>query len=294
MLIAQFLVNGFITGLAYALIALGFGLVYNTTRIFNFAHGAVYTLSAYVFYTFYVVMGWHILLAAIVALGVSALTGVLIDEFVFRPLIKRGGSLLIALLSSLGLYIVMVNVIAVAFGNENKTLSIGVQPTYMLGAVIVTRIQLIIVAVFALIFSSFLVALRKTNIGKVLRAMRDDPDLLASMGVNQWSVRRLVFALGSTLSSVAAILLALDVGIDPNVGMTAMLNGAVAVIIGGIGIFEGAAIGAVTLGLLQSLVIWQTSARWADAIIFLTLIFFLLFRPQGIIGQRRRIEEVGL
>jgi branched-chain amino acid transport system permease protein len=294
MLITQFLVNGFITGLAYALIALGFGLVYNTTRIFNFAHGAVYTLSAYAFYTFYVVMEWNILLAAILALAVSAMTGVLIDEFVFRPLMKRGGSMLIALLSSLGLYIVIVNVIAVAFGNENKTLSIEVQPTYTLGAVIVTRIQLIIVAVFALIFFSLLVALRKTNIGKVLRAMRDDPDLLASMGVNQWGVRRLVFALGSILSSVAAILLALDVGIDPNIGMTAMLNGAVAVIIGGIGIFEGAAIGAVTLGLLQSLIIWQTSARWADAIIFLTLIFFLLFRPRGIIGRRRRIEEVGL
>jgi branched-chain amino acid transport system permease protein len=150
------------------------------------------------------------------------------------------------------------------------------------------------VVAFVVLFFALWAILRKTNLGKTIRAMRDDPDLLAAVGVNQRRVRRSVFALGSAISSVAAILLGLDVGIDPNVGMTAVLNGAVAVIIGGVGIFEGAAVGALALGLLQSLVIWNASARWVDAIAFVALIAFLLFRPQGIVGQRRRLEETAL
>ena len=294
MVAAQILVNGIIGGLAYALFALGFGLVYNTTRIFNFAHGAVYTLAAYSFYTFFVICGWPVALAAVITLVVAAAAGIAVDELVFRPLIERKTSLLIPLLSSLGLYIVIVNLIAVIFGNENKTLMPGLQSAYTLGPIILTPIQISIAALSILLFVALVLVLRKTNLGKVLRAMRDDPDLLTAIGINQRRVRMVAFGIGSALSACTAVLLALDVGIDPNIGMSALLTGAVAVIIGGVGIFEGAAIGALTLGILQSLIIWRVSSRWAEAIAFLVLIVFLVFRPQGILGKRRRVEEISL
>jgi branched-chain amino acid transport system permease protein len=126
----------------------------------------------------------------------------------------------------------------------------------------------------------------------MIRAMRDDVELLSSIGINPQHVRRIVFALGSSLAGVSAMLTGLDVGIDPNIGMVAILNGAVAVIVGGVGIFEGAAFGALLLGLLQSLAVWKFSARWQDTVTFLVLIIFLLLRPEGILGSRRRIEEV--
>ena len=110
-------------------------------------------------------------------------------------------------------------------------------------------------------------------------------------GTNPNKVRNIVFGLGSALAAVAAMLVAFDVGIDPHIGLDALLVAAVAVIIGGVGIFEGAALGAFIIGVAQSLAVWKVSARWEQAITFLLLILFLVFRPQGILGKRRRIEE---
>jgi branched-chain amino acid transport system permease protein len=294
MLVLQFLVNGIMIGSAYALIALGFGLIYNTTRIFNFAYGAVYTLAAYLFYTFHISLEWNVWLAALLSIVSATVAGILIDEVIFSPLIERSSSTFITLLSSLGLYIVIINILALFYGAEIKTLSPGLQPTYSIGAILLTRIQIITLISSAILFTTLFITLRRTILGKVIRAMRDDPDLLLAMGIDQRLVRRTVFALGSALSAVAAILLGLDVGIDLNVGMAAILSAAVAVIIGGVGVFEGAAVGGLLLGILQSLVIWQTSAKWADAITFTFLIFFLLFRPEGLLGRRRRIEEASV
>jgi branched-chain amino acid transport system permease protein len=272
--------------------ALGFALIYNTTRIFHLAHGAVYAVAAYLFYSFYVLWGVPLVAAALLTVGLATILGVLIDEAIHVPLDERDSSMLIHLLSSLGLYIALVNVIAMFYGNQTKVLSQGAQPTYSGGEIILTQVQVATVGVAVLLFIGLVVLLRKTRLGQQLRAMRDDPELVAVMGLNPRTLRRVVFGLGSALAAVAAILLGLDVGIDPHIGLAAVLNGAVAVIIGGIGLFEGAALGALVLGLVQSLAVWQASARWQEAVTFGVLILFLLFRPQGILGTQRRVEEV--
>lgn len=291
-MIIQLLANGLISGCAYALVALGFALIYNTTRTFHFAHGAVYTLSAYLFYSFYSLLGWPLLLSAILTLGLIAFIGILIDEIIYTPLVKQGTSLFIQLLSSLGLYIVIINFIAMIFQSDTKILDPNVQPTYSIGFLILTRIQIITVFTFVGLFAALLVILKKTYLGKGIRAMRDNPTLVSAMGINPQNIRRIVFALGSCLAAISAMLIALDVGIDPHIGMVAFLNSAVAVIIGGVGLFEGAALGALFLGLLQSFAIWKISARWQELITFMLLILFLLFRSEGILGKRRRTEEV--
>lgn len=230
-------------------------------------------------------------MATLLVVLLIAGVGVLLDELIHAPLDRRGSSLFSHLLSSLGLYIVIVNVIALFYGSDTKVLRAGVQPTYELGGVILTRIQIAIVITAAVLFGALAIALRKTRLGRQLRALRDDPKLVQVMGINPRTLRWAVFGLGSALAGVAALLMGLDVGIDPHIGMAAILNGAVAVIIGGVGRFEGAALGGLLLGLLQSLVIWQSSSRWAEAVTFVVLILFLLFRPEGILGKRRRIEE---
>lgn len=290
-MLLQLLANGLITGCSYALVALGFALIYNTTRIFHFAHGAVYTLGAYFFFTFWSM--WHIpfIPALFLAFVATAIFGILIEQAVYLPLVRRGSSPLVYIVSSLGLYIIIINIIAMLYGNETKIPLPGLQPTYSFGGIILTRIQLLIFLGFILISAVVFLVLRKTRLGITLRAMRDDPELISVMGINPIMVRRIVFALGSILAALASILNSLDVGMDPNMGMSAILSGAVAVIIGGVGIFEGAILGGVLLGIIQSLAIWQISARWQDPITFLILILFLLFRPQGILGKRRRMEE---
>lgn len=287
----QLITNGIIAGCAYALVAIGFGLIYSTTRILHFAHGAIYTLAAYVFFALYVLVGWHVGSAALLALAVASVTGGVINEIIYRPLIERGTSSLILVLSSIGVYTIIVNLIAMLYGSETKVLYEGAQTTYSVGTVILTEIQILIAGVFIIVFWAYKILLKKTAFGKVIRAVRDYPDLVSAMGVDLPGTRRAVFALGSAISALAAILLGMDVGIDPNMGMSAVLNGAIAVIIGGVGVFRGAVVGAFVLGILQSLVVGTLSGRWADALAFVVLTLFLLFRPEGILGHTRRMEE---
>lgn len=291
-MLIQLLVNGIITGLAYALVALGFALIYATTRTFHFAHGAVYTLSAYLFFTFYKSLGGPFVPMLILALGLAALFGVLIDKLVYLPLVRRGSSQTIQLLSSLGFYLVTTNLIAMLYGSDTKVLRPGIQPSISLGLIVITEIQWITFLSFVIIFAALVLALRKSPLGKIIRATRDDPELVSALGINLLKVRMAVFALGSVLAGLAGVLRGLDTGIDPGIGMPVMMTAAVSVIIGGIGIFEAAAFGAVLLGLLQSLAAWKFSLRWQDLITFMVLLLFLIFRPQGVFSPRRRIEEV--
>jgi branched-chain amino acid transport system permease protein len=195
------------------------------------------------------------------------------------------------MISSLAVYIITVNIIALIFGNETKVLRSGVATTFSLGQVILSDVQILQIVALAFAFLTLVLSLKWTNLGKIIRAMRDNPDLLSLMGIDLQKVRWLIFGSGSLLAGLAAMLQALDVGIDPNIGMSAVLIAAVAVIIGGVGILEAPAFGGLLLGVLQSVVIWQASGRWQEAVTFTLLILFLLFKPEGIFGQRRRLEE---
>jgi len=293
-MLTQYLLNGIIAGSSYALVAVGFALIYNTVRIFHFAHGAVYVLSAYLFYTLRVQLGVSFLPAFLSALALSVACGTLLDEVVYSPLAKRRASLLVQMLSSIGLYIVIVNLVALVYGNETILLVAGAEPTFAIGSAVITRIQLATLVTFVVAFGAVLLFLRKTRLGCVIRAMRDGPEFLTAMGFSPQRVRRVVFGAGSGLAAIGGILKGLDVGIDPHVGMNAVLFSAIAVIIGGVGFFGGAAAGAMVLGVSQSIVVWQTSHRWQEAITYALLILFMLLRPEGIFGSRRRVEEVTL
>lgn len=288
----QVLANGIVTGCSYALVAYGFGLIYNTTRTFHFAHGAAYAFCVYMFFSLKNIPAVPVWLAIILSIALTGLLGVLIDEFTYRPLVKKKSSLLLQLLSSLAVYMIIVNVIIMIYGNETKVLNQQIQRTLTIGGIILSEYQ--VATVVCALSLLFLVALglRITRVGKMIRALRDDPELISVLGVNQQYLRWLIFGLGSVLAGVAAVLQGLDVGTYPHAGMIMFLNGAVAVIIGGKGIFEAGIFGALILGVLQTLAVWQFSARWDEAAAFLLLVFFLLWRPAGIFGRKRRIEEL--
>jgi branched-chain amino acid transport system permease protein len=290
-MVAQLFANGLAMGSLYALSALGFGLIYNTTRVFHIAYGAVYTVSAYLLFALWTQYKIPLGIALIIASILTILLGILIDIHVYQPLLRQSSSFLILMISSLTVYIITVNIIVLIFGNEIKVLRSGIATTFSLGQVILSDIQILQIVAFAFVFFTLVLSLKWTNFGKIIRAMRDNPDLLSLMGIDLQKVRWLIFGLGSLLAGLAAMLQALDVGIDPNIGMSAVLIAAVAVIIGGVGILEAPAFGGLLLGVLQSVVIWQASGRWQEAVTFALLILFLLFKPEGIFGQRRRLEE---
>jgi branched-chain amino acid transport system permease protein len=291
-MIVQLIANGIINGFFYALVALGFSLIYSSTKIFHFAHGAVYTLSAYTTYLFLHLIGVNYIVSVLSVLLISIVLGFILESFIYYPLYKKGASKGVFFISSLGAYILLVNLITLLFGNEPKILRPGVETTYQFGPVILSKIQIIGVTITIFVLISTFVFLKKHKYGRAIRALCDNPTLVSILGINVRKIRLLVFGIGSFLAALAAIFPALDVGIEPHIGLPALLTGVVAVIIGGVGIFEGAIIGAFLLGLLQNLLIWKFSTRWEEAITLLILIIFLLYRPQGILGKRGRLEEV--
>jgi branched-chain amino acid transport system permease protein len=290
-MILQLLANGLVAGCIYALVALGFGLIYNTTRIFHIAHGIIYTVAAYILYTFVRGLGLRFVWSLLLALTFATILGVGVEVFIYYPFYRKKASVGVILIGSLGIYIFLVNFVAMLYGNETKILSPGVEKTFHFSSVILTRIQLLEIVAFLILFSLSVLLLKKTKLGKIIRALADNPNLVTVLGVDVRRVRIYIFALGSFLAGVASCLVALDVGMDPNVGLGAFLIAAVAVIVGGVGIFEGAALGSFILAILQNLMIWKVSAKWQNALVFLILIFFLLFKPEGILGKRRRLEE---
>lgn len=289
-ILPQLLANGICAGALYAIVALGFGVIYRTTRIFHFAHGAVYTTAAYVTYLFSRSLGATWPIAIFLALGGAVACGALTDVLVYRPIQQRHTSPLAAMIGSFGVYLFAVNLIALMAGNETKVLRPGVDITFQFGNIILTRFQLFGFLSFVAVVVSFTL-FKRTKAGRLLTAFADNPELVETLGWNTAMLRCAVFAAGSVLAGVGAIISALDVGMDPHVGMSALLTAAVAVIVGGVHVLEGGVVGGMTLGIVQSLVVWQLSARWMDVFTFAILILFLLFRPQGLLGRETRLEE---
>ncbi len=136
-----------------------------------------------------------------------------------------------------------------------------------------------------------LFVIHSTRVGRLIRGLQDDPELLSILGFNPDRLRLALFAVGSALAAIGAVLSSLDVGFDPSTGVSLMLNGVVAVIVGGVSRLEGVALGALLLGVVQSLAVMKLASGWQDAVTFVVLIVFLLIRPEGLLGRVRRMEE---
>lgn len=287
----QFIANGLCRGSVYALVALGFGLIYTTTGVFHIAHGFIYTLGAYGLFASLMWLPGALPVAVMLALAAAAVAAVVVETLVYRPLDRKKASPAILMISSFGVYIIGINLIAMIFGNEAKILRAGVEDTFQIGNVILTRIQIAQLVTGMLVFVAYWLFLRSSALGRICRAVADDSTLASVLGVRVEGTRMLVFALGSVLATTGAILASLDVGMDPYVGLPATLVAAVACIVGGMRRFFAPALGALLLGIIQSLVVWKTSAHWEAAVTFGILILFLVFRPQGLLGQTERVEE---
>lgn len=288
-MIFQFLINGIITGLLYSLASIGFALIYNTTRIFHIALAVLYVIAAYFFWQFSVVSGLPLPAGILISIILTVAVSVGIERFVYYPLHKTKASLNVILVSSIGVFTVLTNVVALIWGNETQTFSSGISDVFSYAGLIVTEKQWLQFIVSLSFIAAFFVFLNLTRTGLRIKAIRDDSELFQVMGFSLSQTRIVVFALSGVMISVASCLTAWDIGMDPYVGMPVLLNAVVALIIGGSGKFRSCIIGGLTLGILQALVVWQWSAQWQEAITFAVLLIFLFFRPQGIAGEKSRV-----
>jgi len=287
-MIWQFIVNGVITGMIYGVVSLGFALVYNTTRIFHIAYAAIYMVAPYFLMFLLKILGIPLIISVIIALAGTVIMGLATELLVYTPLVRRNSSSSVIMVSSIGVMIVIINVVALLAGNETKVINTEISNSFSIGQALITYTQLAQFAISMVLIVAFFTFLKFSRFGIQTRAYRDDDTLSAVLGLNTLRLKRILFLLSSLFAGIGSCLIAWDVGMDPYVGMPMLMNAMVALIIGGIGRFEAPVLGGILIGVLQALVVYFTSARWQDAVTFSLLIIFLLFRPQGILGEKMR------
>jgi branched-chain amino acid transport system permease protein len=292
-LVLQLLATGLVVGSIYALCALGWGLIYGTTLHFHVAHGAVFTLAAYFAWVGQVKLGLPLAVAVVLAILGAALAGLLIDLLLYQQLERRGAIRTTVFISSLGLLIVVENVLAIVFTPDPLRMDIGgLGNALQLGPVFLTWLHVLAVALAVLGYAALMLFLTHTRAGQAIRAVSSSPEMARTVGIDLGRVQLLTYAVGSAVAAPAGIIVAMDVGAEPYRGTTYVLLASVGVILGGIGSIPGAMVGAVFLGLLENLGIWQIPSEWQSAISFGVFLVFIVIRPRGFYGRKIQSAEI--
>jgi len=285
-LIPNLLINTFITGSLYALIALGFNLIYGTTHFFNMAHGAVAMIAGYVVLYLVKTMGMAMVPSVMIGVLMAGAVGYLADRVVFRRLRTKQGSGTIFMVASLGLATVFQAIISILFSSRFQMLSAENDFTvYHFFGGVITPIQVVILISVACIATALAFLLKSTRFGASVRAVSDDVQVAKIVGLDTDRIIGRVFFLGSAIAGIGGILVGFDSGLEPTMGLSLFFKGAIASIIGGAGNVFGGIFGAFLLAFIESFGIWKISGEWKDALSFGVLILFLFFRPKGVFAH---------
>lgn len=282
----QLLINSFQVGALYALTAVGFSLIFGSTRIFHFAHGATLVIAAYVFYYLYSILHAHWLAAALAATLAALASGVLVYRLVYEPIQRHRDSFFTVFVAALGVGIVVQNLIGMIFGRSfvlaTTPLSRSVETSFGL---FVSPLSGVAIVCAVVLFTALQFFLMRTHVGMALRGLSENPELVRTYGMSPRRLSVAVFALGSLLVVPAAIISAVSSGLNPAMGHHAMLISLAATIVGGVGSLRGAACAGLLLGLAENLALLYVEPQWSEAITFVVLFLFILLRPSGFFGR---------
>lgn len=280
----QIALNAVIAGAIYTVLALGFNLIYSTARFFDLAYGALTAVGGYAVFWTYRDLNWPLWTSILFGIVLAGALGLAIEKIVYRPLRSRKASNTVLLIASLGVLTVIQAVIAILFTSQFQTLSrdIGGMQTYNIFGGVITETQVLILAVGLAIMVGLGLALKYSLWGKAVRAVADDEEVSQIVGINSEKLIGIVFCIGGMIGGLSGIAVGFDTGIQPTMGLSLLLKGIIAAIIGGVGNVWGGVIGAFVLAAIENAGAWQFSGEWKDAIAFAVLILFLIFRPQGI------------
>ncbi|HAV52235.1 MAG TPA: branched-chain amino acid ABC transporter permease [Leuconostoc mesenteroides] len=284
----QQLINGLMLGSVYALLALGYTMVYGIIKLINFAHGDIYMLGAYFGYFFIKVLHLNFFIALILAMAVSAIIGVVIEYVAYRPL--RHSPRIAVLISALGISFLLENGMTYLYGSDQRSFPQAIKTVqYHFYGIQVSNIQSIIAVTSIVLMLLLTYIVKNTKMGRAMRAVSADPDAASLMGININHTISFTFAIGSALAAAGGVLIGLYYNsIDPLMGMTPGLKAFVAAVLGGIGIIPGAAVGGWLIGILETMVQATAFSDYKDAIVYAMLIVILLIKPTGILGKNKR------
>ena len=288
MLIEQ-LINGITLGSIYAVVALGFTLVFGVLGIINMAHGEIFMMGAFVGVILTGVLGWPLWLAFLIAIAVTGVLGYLLERFALRPLRgKKGVSHLAPLISTIGVSILLENLTHHFFGAGNKPFRTPfAEISFQVGSITIYLVQLVIFVISVILMVSLSYWLSKTKAGKALRATAENLETASILGVDTKRIIILTVVIASAMGGIAGILVGMAFNsVSPQMGLAIGLKGLAIIILGGMGNVKGAMVGGLILGLSETILVAYGNSGYRDAIAFIMIIVILLLRPQGIFGQK--------
>ncbi len=282
------LISGLNLGSIYALIALGYTMVYGIAKMLNFAHGDIIMVGAYSVIVSAVTLKLPPIVAILIAVVVCAALGVTIEFLAYRPL--RRSPPLAVLITAIGVSYLLQNLALLIFGPEQKsTPALFDLPSLTLGGVTVDGITLLTLGVTAAIMVGLTLFINLTRMGKAMRAVSEDRDAAELMGISVNKTITITFAIGSALAAVASVFFgATYTYIKPTTGSMPGIKAFTAAVFGGIGSIPGAMLGGILLGLIEQLSKVYISTLWSDAVVFGVLVLVLVFKPAGLLGKRVR------
>jgi branched-chain amino acid transport system permease protein len=290
----QYTVTGLTVGSFYALVALGYTIVYGIIRLINFAQGDLSMVGAFLGWTLLVAFGFHLLpvyLAVILAFVVPMIGTAVINlgilQFAYKPLLNR--SQLAILITALGMSLLLQNTALLVYGPTINAYPPNLLPTtgFFIGPVHVTLVQLGLVLVSLLLMAGMVLFIQRTTIGTAMRALAVDHDAARLMGINVDGIIRLAFVLGAMLAAASGVMLGIYyIQIQFTLGFLLGLRAFTAAVLGGIGNIPGAMVGGMLIGLLEAYTTGYVSGAWEDVVVFGVLITVLVVKPTGLFGER--------
>ena len=284
------LINGLRTGSIYALIAIGYTMVYGIAKMINFAHGDIIMVGAYALYFSISVLGLPVPVALLLTVIVCSVLGVLIEKIAYKPL--RKAPPLAVLITAIGMSFFLQSSSLLIFGSTPIPFqSVIPNENIKVGPVTISSITLVTLIVTAVAMILLTLFINKTKLGSAMRAVSEDKGAAELMGINVNSTISMTFAIGSALAAVAGILyISQYQSMKPTLGALPGVKAFVAAVLGGIGSIPGAMLGGILLGLIESVSKAYISTELADAIVFGVLIVVLLFRPSGLLGKKKIVK----
>lgn len=283
-----YLISGISLGSVYALIALGYTMVYGIAKMLNFAHGDVIMVGAFTTYTICSTLGLPPVIGILVAVIVCTLLGVVIEKIAYKPL-RKASSPLAVLITAIGVSYLLQNVALLLFGADTKAFSsvVAMEPVRLAeGRISISGETIVTIASCIVIMIGLMLFIKKTKAGQAMLAVAEDKGAAQLMGINVNSTIALTFAIGSALAAIAGVLLCSAYpSLNPYTGSMPGIKAFVAAVFGGIGSIPGAFLGGILLGIIEIFAKAYISSKAADAIVFAVLIIVLLIKPTGILGK---------
>jgi branched-chain amino acid transport system permease protein len=281
----QQLINGISIGSVYALMAVGYSLVYSIMNFSNFAHGGVIMIGAYL--GFFALAIWQLPfpIAFFIAAVGSGILAIVLERIAYNPLRKRNAPFLYFIISAMGASIFLENIVIATIGPNFKTYPQVFQKTpYEIGALAIGRLDVVMFIISAVSLLILLLIIEKTKVGMAIKATAYNLKASSLMGVNTDHIIFIVFGLGGALAGIAGILFGMKYTVYPQIGVIT-IKAFIAAVFGGLGSLSGAVIGAISLGIIETMTAGYISSQLRDLIAFALLIFILVVRPMGIMGK---------